>query len=115
MAKNEPAHAGRNFRVLHTQLGAWPKGHVLSESDLPHPLPAKNADGEPNSPEDRAKAREENLNRLIQLGAIEPVDEPRTGPPPLAPDSMGQPTGDGPKPIAPAAPAAPATRPAPQK
>jgi hypothetical protein len=106
MAKNpEPQAAGKNFRVLHTQLGAWPKGHVISESDLPHPMPARNADGEPNPPEARAAARQENLNRLLQMGALEPVDEPRTGPAPAEhPDSRvaaQMAKDDGPKPIAP--------------
>ncbi len=57
----------RNFKVLHTQVDSWPKDSVLSESDL-----HESAD----------------VKRLIDIGAIKEVEEARTGPPPLGPDTI---------------------------
>ncbi len=56
-----------NLRVLFTQFASWPKGFVLSTDDLP-----PGAD----------------LQRLLDLKAVEVVEDTRTGEPPLGPDTF---------------------------
>jgi hypothetical protein len=49
---------GKNLRVLHTGVDSWPKGHVISPSEL---------------------HEDANVKRLIALGAVEETDDPATG------------------------------------
>lgn len=59
----------KNLRVLHTQVGSWPKGFVLATSDLP-----EGADRQ----------------RLLGLGAVEEVEDKRTGDEPLGPELIAK-------------------------
>jgi hypothetical protein len=72
MAKQEqPAPASaRAFKVLHTQVGPWPMGHVVTADQLAE----HNAE----------------VQRLLDIKAIEPTDAPGTGPTPLVPDEMNR-------------------------
>lgn len=60
----------QNFRILHTQVGPWPKGFVVT----PEQLAEHNADP----------------TRLLNLKAIEPVEESGTGETPLVPDEIAR-------------------------
>lgn len=77
----------RNLRVLHTQMGSWPKGHILSENDLPHPSDPRDTN---LTQEDRDAEHNANVQRLINVGAVEVVTEQRTGNAPLGADSIHQ-------------------------
>lgn len=60
----------KNFRVIQTQVGPWPKGFIVT----PEQLAEHSADSK----------------RLLDLKAIEPVEEPGTGKTPLVPDEMAR-------------------------
>lgn len=71
MAKTDSAHAEpRRFKVLHTQVGPWPKDFIATQAQL-----------------DEHGAE---VQRLLDAKAIEVVTEPPTGPTPLVPDEVAR-------------------------
>lgn len=69
--KEQGIREGQNFKVLHHQVGPWPRDHVLSYKDLMDHSP------------------DVDVERLLATEAIEYSEDDVSGPPPVGPENRG--------------------------
>ncbi len=76
MPKQDPVKS-KKFRVLHSQVGPFPKGHVFTREEFErlHKLPKAPTDGSSDPVENRDTYHDDAVKRLLDLKAVEPVDE----------------------------------------